>query len=125
MWKAPNRPRNEISQTYNDGIVIICEVIDVTEPGYAPKKELLPKYKIAYAERQMGVQRYYAAQQNQIQIERVIRVQRGIAVDNQNVAITEDGHQYRIDLVQAVIDVFPPSLDITLARIDHDYEVIL
>lgn len=125
MWKAPNRPRNEISQTYNDGIVIICEVIDVAEPGYAPKEELLPKYKIAYAERQMGVQRYYAAQQNQIQIERVIRVQRGIAVDNQNVAITEDGHQYRIDLVQAVIDVYPPSLDITLARIDHDYEVIL
>ena len=125
MWKAPNRPRNEISQTYNDGIVIICEVIDVAEPGYAPKEELLPKYKIVYAERQMGVQRYYAAQQNQIQIERVIRVQRGIAVDNQNVAITEDGHQYRIDLVQAVIDVYPPSLDITLARIDHDYEVIL
>ncbi len=73
----------------------------------------------------MGIQRYYAAQQNQIQIERVIRVQRGIAVDNQNVAVTEDGHQYRIDLVQAVMDVYPPSLDITLAKIDHEYEVIL
>lgn len=125
MWKAPNRPRDEISQTYNDGVVIICDVIDVAEPGYAPKEELMPKYKLGYAERQMGVQRYYAAQQNQIQIERVIRVQRGIAVDNQNVAITEDGHQYRIDLVQAVLDVYPPSLDITLARIDHDYEVII
>lgn len=125
MWKAPNRPNNEISQTFNDGVVIICEVIDVAEPGYAPKEELLPKYKLGYAERQMGVQRYYAAQQNQIQIERVIRVQRGIAVDNQNVAITEDGHQYRIDLVQAILDVYPPCLDITLAKIEHDYEVIL
>ncbi len=125
MWKAPQRPRNEISQTYNDGVVLICEVKDIAEPGYAPKEELLPKYKVGYQERQMGIQRYYAAQQNQIQIERVIRVQRGIAVDSQNVAVTEDGHQYRIDLVQTVMDVYPPSLDITLAKIDHEYEVIL
>ena len=125
MWKAPNRPRNEISQTYNDGVVIICDIVDVSEPGYAPKEELLPKYKLGYEERQMGVQRYYAAQQSQIQIERVIRIQRGIAIDSQNVAITEDDHQYRIDLIQAVQDVYPPSLDVTLAKIDHDYEVIL
>lgn len=125
MWKAPHRPTNEISQTYNDGIVLICEVVDVAEPGYAPKEELHPKYRVAYAERQMGVQRYYAAAQNQIQIERVIRIQRGISIDSQDVAVTEDEHQYRIDLVQAVMDVFPPSLDVTLAKIDHEYEVVL
>lgn len=125
MWKAPQRPGNEISQTYNDGVVVICEVKDVAEPGYAPKEELVPLYRMPYAERQMGVQRYYAAQQNQIQIERVVRIMRGIDVDSQNVAVTEDGHQYRIDLVQAVMDVYPPSLDLTLAKIDHEYEVKL
>lgn len=125
MWKAPQRPRNEISQTYNDGVVTICEVVDIAEPGYAPKEELLPKYTVGYAERQMGVQRYYAAQQNQIQIERVIRIQRGISIDSQDVAVTEDGHQYRIDLVQSVLDAWPPSLDVTLAKIDHEYEVIM
>lgn len=125
MWKAPHRPANEISQTYNDGVVLICEVVDVAEPGYAPKEELIPKHKVGYAERQMGIQRYYAAQQNQVQIERVIRIQRGISIDSQDVAITEDGHQYRIDLVQAVMDVYPPSLDVTLAKIDHEYEVML
>lgn len=125
MWKAPQRPGNEISQTYNDGVVVICEVKDVAKPGYAPKEELVPLYRMPYAERQMGVQRYYAAQQNQIQIERVVRIMRGVDVDSQNVAVTEDGHQYRIDLVQAVMDVYPPSLDLTLAKIDHEYEVKL
>ena len=38
-------------------------------------------------------------------------------------AITEDGEQYRIDLVQTVTDVYPPSMDLTLARIEQKYEV--
>lgn len=124
MWKAPKRPGNEISQTFNDGVVTIYEVKDIAPPGYAPDEELVPKVKVGYSERQLGIQRYYAGRQNQVQIERVIRVQRGISVDSQDVAITEDGHQYRIDMVQAVMDVYPACLDLTLAKIDHEYEVI-
>lgn len=124
MWKAPYRPRNEISQTYNDGLVTICEVENTAPSGYAPKEELIPKASMGYQERGLGIQRYYAAAQNQVQVQRVIRIPRGASVDTQDVAVTEDGRQYDIVLVQAVIDVYPPSLDLTLSKVAHEYEVI-
>ena len=53
----------------------------------------------------------------------MIRVPRFSAVSSQDVAVTEDGKQYRVDLVQIVTDVFPASMDLTLSRIDQKYEV--
>ena len=54
----------------------------------------------------------------------MIRVQYRPGVSSQDVAVTQDGHQYRIDLVQRVQDVFPPSMDLTLAKVEQRYEVI-
>lgn len=71
---------------------------------------------LRYEERSLGIQRYYAAAQNQIEVERVVRVPRYPGVTNQDVARTEDGTYYRIDLVQAVVDVYPPCMDLTLAK---------
>ena len=116
MWKAPNRPNHEITQPYNDGMVTIFAAKDVAKPGYAPQVELTKKVTLPYAEQRLGIQRYYDAMQNQIQVERVIRVQRAGQITNQDVAETEDGRRYRIDLVQSVDNVWPPSLDLTLAK---------
>ena len=71
----------------------------------------------------MGIQRYYESMQNQIEVERVIRTQRVKGITNQDVAITEDNRQYRIDLIQLVPDSYPISVDITLTRIEQEYEV--
>lgn len=117
MWKAPNRPNHEISQDYNDGIVTIYRVSDMAQPGYKPEKKLEVKAKLRYAERRVGLQRYYEARQNQVEIERVIRVQRGITITNQDEAETEDGKRYAVEQVQTVDGVWPASLDITLAAI--------
>lgn len=35
--------------------------------------------------------------------------------------MTQDGRQYRIDLVQLAQDVWPPSLDLTLAKTEQIY----
>lgn len=123
MWKKPYRPAAEITQPYNDGIVTIYEVKNVAAPGYKPVEMLVGKAKLRYEERRTGLQRYYSAMQNQVQIERVLRVPRAGAVSSQDVAVTEEGNQYRIDLVQAVQDVWPASVDLTLAKVDQDYEV--
>lgn len=123
MWKAPNRPNNQITQPYNDGVVKIYYVVDVAEPGYRPVEKLHLKASARYEEQRLGIQRYYSGQQNQVEIERVIRIPKAGTVSSQDVAITEDGHQYRIDMVQKVDGIWPPSLDLTLARIDQDYEV--
>lgn len=115
-WKAPNRPTHEISQAYNDGIVTIYALSDEALPGYRPVPKEDPIATLRYAERKLGIQRYFQGQQNQIQIERVIRVPKSVQISNQDIAVTEDGEKYRIDLVQLVNDVFPESFDLTLSK---------
>lgn len=75
MWKAPNRPKHEITQAFNDGIV------------------------------------------------RVIRVPAAGAVSPQDVALLE-GKQYRIDTVQKVMEIYPPCVDLALAKIEQEFEVM-
>lgn len=122
-WTAPRRPGNEVTQAYSDGIVTIYAVTDSAAPGMCPAERLTERVRLRYAERKLGIQRYYAGRQNQVEIERVIRVPRSKLVSTQDVAVTEDGRRYRIDMVQAAIDVYPPSADLTLVRIDQGVEV--
>lgn len=114
--KQPYRPTHDVSQVYNDGVVTICKVVgDVAEAGRLPSDALEEQQHLPYAERKLGVNRYYQAKQNQIHVERVIRVPKPPQeVTSQNVAQTEDGRRYRIDLVQLAEGVYPTSLDLTL-----------
>ena len=119
MWKAPNRPNHEITQPYNDGMVTVYAAENLAKPGYAPKVELNQKVTLPYAEQRLGIQRYYQGMQNQMEIERVIRVPKSVPVNSQDVAETEDGRKYQIDLVQNVLDVYPPSMDLTLVKVSQ------
>ena len=123
QWKAPYRPNNEISQRFSDGVVAVYSVENAAAPGLKPVERLSLKVRLRYEEQRLGIQRYYSGRQNQAEIERVIRVLKAGRVSSQDVAVTEDGHQYRIDMVQAAVDVYPACVDLTLARIDQDYEV--
>lgn len=119
-WKAPNRPSHEVSQVFNDGIVVISALEDKAQPGFRPSTEKVQVVTLRYQEQKLGIQRYYSGKQNQIQIERVIRVPKPpMKISNQNIAATEDGTLYRIDLIQNVEDVFPKCLDITLTRYEQ------
>lgn len=121
-WKAPTRPtENQITQCFGDGVVTVYAVTDAAAPGYQPKPQLVkpPKAMLRYEEQRLGIQRYYEAMQNQIQVERVIRTPRYGQITNQDIAVTEDGRQYRIDLVQTVQNVWPASQDLTLVRIEQ------
>ena len=117
-WKAPFRPRtdNGITQNFNDGKVTIYNAEDNAQPGYYPQISLSPKVKLRYEKRSLGIQRYNAASQNLTEIKRVVRVPKRPDVTNQDVAQTEDGTYYRIGLVQDVVDVYPPCMDLTLAK---------
>lgn len=121
--KMPYRPNAEISQQFNSGIVRIYSVSDVAEVGYQPKEKLTLKWKLPFEERVLGIKRLYLSRQNQTEISRVIRVQR-LNISNQDVAITQDGKQYRIDAVQGVSGVFPPSLDLSLVAVEQRFEVM-
>lgn len=115
MWKAAHRPDHKISQSYNDGVVTIYRIDDAAAPGYQPKEQPTKLVTLKYENRRVGVQRYYDAKQAQTTVSRVLRVQHtGTEITPQNKAVTEDGHEYRIDLIQFVPDVYPPSDDLTL-----------
>ena len=120
MWKAPSRPNSIITQPLNDGTVRICDVVDVSEPGYRPVQKLHPKVALRYENQRVGISRFYSGMQNQIQVDKVIRVQKALVITTQDVAVTEDGTEYRIRQVQDVMDVYPKCLDLTLSRIDQE-----
>lgn len=122
MWKAPNRPNKQISQTFNDGIVTVYAVRDKADPGHRPDRELVKKTTLRFAERRLGVQRYYSGKQNQIEISRIVRVQKRQEISNQDIAIIE-GVQYRVDMVQHAFDVYPACMDLTLTTIEQKYKI--
>ena len=118
-WKQPQRPPVKISQCYNDGMARVFSVSDAAAPGYQPIGELTLKISLPYEERRVGIKRYYDAQQNQIRVERVIRVQHVGGITSQDVVLDEKGRKYRIDLVQLVPDVYPVSDDLTLVDFEQ------
>lgn len=116
-YRAPNRERNIITQTYNDGIVRIYNAEDAADPGHMPEEKLTLKAQLLYAEQRVGISRFYTAQQYHDDVERLVRVQRAGVIANRDIAVTEDGQRYNIAMVQTVENSFPPSLDLTLTRI--------
>ena len=115
-WKAPRRSEHKVTQDYNDGMLTVYRVTDEAEPGYLPQEKLTEIVKLPYAQRKVGLYRYYQAAQNQTRVQRVLRVPKPAQeITNRDKVITEDEREYRIDLVQTVPDVYPKSLDLTLA----------
>ena len=121
MWRMPNRPSNAISQTYNDGILTVYSVEPGAVPDHMSLAGLTEKAKLLYAERRMGVQRYFAGIQLQIRIDKVVRCQNTGFVAAHDVVITENGKHYSVQMVQPCYDVYPPSVDISLSAIDEQF----
>lgn len=117
--KLPFRPGNDVTQTFNDGLVTVYRLTDEAKPGYMPKPKPVKVALLRYEERRLGLTRYYSAKQNNVNVKRVLRVPRGAPVAAQDIAVTEDGQEYAIDLVQTVDGVWPDSLDLTLAKVSQ------
>ena len=120
-WKAPDRPAGRITQTFNDGIVKVYEVTDVSHPGDRPVKKLVLKETLRYDQRTVGMNRFYTAMQENVQIDNMVRCPRRAAVSTQDIAEI-GGVQYEIDMVQYPTDVYPPAMDLTLSRLEQKYE---
>lgn len=112
------------TQTFNDGIVSIYSVEDIALPGNMPKEGLsLKEGNLRYDERTVGMGRYWTAMQAQARISLLLRVQRLRNVSTQDIAIPNDGEQYRIVQIQYPEDIVPPVMDLSLERIEAKYEI--
>lgn len=83
-------------QTYNDGVVRIYSVENIAEPGRTPKKGIQYKCDLRYSERTVGLNRFWTAKQAQVEIDLLLRVQKLRDVSTQDIAIPNDGNQYKI-----------------------------
>lgn len=112
-----------LTQQFNDGIVNIYSVGNIAEAGNMPKDRLTIKVSnLRYEERIVGMSRYWTAKQEQAQIEQLIRVPRINSITTHDVAIL-NGEQYDIVQVQYPKDIEPPSMDLSLERLEVAYEI--
>ena len=112
-------------ESYSDGVVGIYKVTDLAQPGDLPVEGLVLKQSLRYKERTVGMTRYYAAMQNNIKVDFVIRCPevRGLSEKATDilVAILIDGQQYEVKQIQYIEDAVPKSMDLTLERMGVDY----
>lgn len=124
MWKEPSRKtRSQITQSFNSGVVCIYTVTNVAQPGRRPVESPVLKFTLRYEEQRLGINRLYMSRQNQAEIVRVLRIPRVKAIYPQDIAITEDGEQYRIDYTQSVSDAWPDCLDMSLTKIEQKIDI--
>ncbi len=115
---------NKKIQVFNDGIVTIYSVDNIAEKGNKPKEGLTKKVgPLRYQKRTVGMSRYWTAMQAQVRVDQVIRVPQISSISTQEVAIPIDGLQYKIVQIQHIEDVQPPSMDLSLERIDANYDI--
>jgi len=114
-------------QSFPDGIVNVYKVTDIALPGDMPVDGLVLKQTLRYKERTVGMGRYYAAMQNNIKVDFVIRCPevRGLSEKSTDilVAILIDGQQYKIMQIQYPEDVNPPVMDMSLERLGENYVI--
>lgn len=108
----------------NDGVVSIYHVANTAQPGELPVEGLTLKHTLRYEKRTVGFKRLYAAMQAQAQIDLLIRVPYLPTVSTQDVAVPTDGKQYRITAAQSIAETQPLAMDLTLERLEHDYELL-
>lgn len=108
--------------THNDGIVKIYEVTNIAAAGTKPQEGLMLKETLRYKERTVGINRFYAALQANVKVDYVLRCPRVRSVSSQDIAIPNDGKQYRIKQIQYPEDA-PVEMDLTLEGVTAQYDI--
>ena len=111
------------TQSYNDGVVVVYAVENIAQPGSMPADKITQKESLRYDERTVGLNRFYAAMQNNVNIKYVLRCPRIRSISTLDVAVPNDGKQYKIVQIQYPQDVEPPSMDLTLEELTPVYDI--
>lgn len=116
--------RNKLKvQSHNDGIVRVYSVENVSAPPLMPKDGLVLKETLRYKERTVGLTRTQIAMQDGATVEYVLRCPLRRSVSAQDVAIPNDGKQYRVRRITYPEDVAPPVMDLELSEVTTKYDV--
>jgi len=118
MTRKPQRP------PLHDGAVSIYRVDNGAENGAMPLDHPVLLGSLHYHRRTVGIQRAYLAKQAESKIDLLLRCPYRKEVRAMDVAVpTIDGQQYRIAMIQVPEDIAPPVMDLTLERLEVDYDL--
>lgn len=107
-----------------DGTLTVCELVNNGERGLMPHYVLRGKAVHYYGNKVIGYGRQYAAMGVDQRIDRLVRIWRDNDVNVHDYVLLDDGHQYRIDMVQHLQDDDGLNVtDLTLYRWEDNYEV--
>lgn len=112
------RLKNRPSQSFNDGIVTIRQMRDTAAPGDMENLQPVDLYTLRFEERMVGMQRRYLGLQDDMRIDKLIRVQRRDDVTTDDTALI-DGQEYKVRQIQYVVDIRPRVMDLSLERLVH------
>jgi len=106
-----------------EGALTLCDLVNTADKGLKPKYILKRVDEMYFGDRVVGYNRQYAAMGASQVIDKLIRVWRYPIRIGQYCVI--DGIQYRVDLVQDLLDEDQlPVTDATLRRMDNFYDII-
>lgn len=108
-------------QSFPDGVVKVYSVGDIALPGDMPQEGLVLKVSLRYKERTVGLTRFFAAMQNNVQVAFVLRCPQVRSVSTSDVVVNRDGVQFEIKQVQYPEDAEPPVMDLTLEKLGEPY----
>lgn len=109
-------------QTFNDGICGIFWLENIAGTGNKPKEIIKIKLSnVPYERRKVGVTRYYTAKQAGVKADNMLRIPYCTEVSTQDICVV-NGVQNGIKQVQHNYDTLPPSTDLTLERLEADYD---
>lgn len=112
------------TQTFNDGVVNVYKIENIAPKGNKPKEGLTIKVgPLHYEERTVGMSRFWAAMKEQSKISQLIRVPRINSVETNDIAIPNDGKQYKIVQIQYPKEVYPSVMDLSLERVGVNYDI--
>lgn len=108
-------------QTFNDGVVEIYRLKDVSEPGMRPdlRPALFKKFHFRY--RTVGVKRAYEAMQSHVRLDELISLPCDRGISTQDLAKIGD-IVYEIKQIQHKTDTKPPTTWLSLTRTESSYD---
>lgn len=116
--------KNQVTQTFNDGVLNIYSVENQATPGNMPNNKFTQKVeKLRYDERTVGMSRYWIAMQAQEQIDFLVRTPRIMSVNTSDIVTLIDGEQYKIKQIQYPKEIYPDCMDLSLERLEEHYEL--
>lgn len=110
--------------TFDDGILKIYDIRNISEFGMKPVVGLRYRSSHCFGYETVSITRYYTAMQSNNQISDVVHIWQDREITAKNICVMEDGSQYRCQFVQHMENEDGLRITkITLERLNEEYVI--